>query len=125
MEPELKALVDEAISRRASRVEIRQIINDYYGQKKKEETSASASPLVQEDSTESTSNIVVSSRQASGDSGTIPSVDIVDPYSQESVDRFNEQNQAQILTSYFYDGKEIGKRYADIITAYTDDHQSS
>ena len=125
MEPELKALVDAAIARGASRVEIRQIINDYYGQKKKEETSASASPLVQEDSTESTSNIVVSSRQASGDSGTIPSVDIVDPFSQESIDRFNERNQAQILTSYFYDGKEIGKRDADIITAYTDAHESS
>ena len=125
MEPELKALVDEAIARGASRVEVRKIINDYYGQKKKEKTSDSASPLVQEVSTESTSNIGVSSTEASGDSATVPSLDIVDPYSQESIDRYNERNQGEILTSYLYDGKEITKQDADAITAYTGAYQSS
>ena len=107
MEPELKALVDAAIQGGASRAEVRKIINDYYGQKKKEKTSVSDSPLVQEVSTESTSNIGVSSTEASGDSATVPSIDIVDPYSQESIDRYNERNQGEILTSYLYDGKEI------------------
>lgn len=125
MEPELKALVDEAIARGASRVEVRTIINDYYGQKKKEKTSESASPLVQEVSTESTSNIGVSSTEASGDSATVPSLDIVDPYSQESIDRYNERNQGEILTSYLYDGKEITKQDADAISAYTGAYQSS
>ena len=125
MEPELKALVDEAIARGASRVEVRKIINDYYGQKKKEKTSDSASPLVQEASTESTSNIGVSSTKAFGDSATVPSLDIVNPYSQESIDRYNERNEDEVLTSYLYDGKEISKQDADAITAYTEAYQSS
>lgn len=121
----MKALVDEAIANGASKLEVRQIINDYYGQKKKEKTSASGSLLAQEVSTDSTSSIDVSSREASGNSGTVPSVNIVDPYSQESIDRYNARAETEVLTSYLYDGNDISKQDADIITAYTDTYQNS
>lgn len=122
MEPELKALIDEALARGASRQEVRKIMADYYGRKKKASTTVSGSALETEDSTAPTSSEAPSSQEIGGVSDTVPTVEIFNPFDKADVEAFNAQAQQ---TSFIYDGKQIDEEDANLIQTYTEAYQNS
>tara|TARA_R110002074_G_scaffold160473_1_gene317983 strand:- start:11449 stop:21243 length:9795 start_codon:yes stop_codon:yes gene_type:complete len=108
MEPELKAIVDEAISRGATEQEIHKLVMEFYGVKKKEETSPSPAALAT-GSTESPSATAV---------GGKPSASLSDYLSKPQIGGATvPQYEADVLEDY---ANSFDEAYAQSIVSLFD-----